>query len=408
MRKKRNDGGYILIVVLLVFAVLSIVGMTVAGVAMSRTNQTSQNLTFLQARKAAEMGLKDYQKLIRDKAQWIRDQEIYPGESNPDVTEQLKDMLNQIPESYDSESNGKLQGLSGNPGYRVERTGTEYNDDDKTVRWEIKSTGTVNGNSRSITENVMISLVNTKYQENSEEITPEYMGITLPYHDGSIMAGDNVELYWKRTYRFLWWVDDYKNYDDHEIKDNVTQQEGAKIYKPEDVMDGKIIFRGDVLQSRNVENEMDSVENQFDEMPAPIHFHNDEISGNVDRNMRLDGLNRTVRENLFLNGNVFHRSGSFTIDRSFTVNGYYFANNAFSIAPSATKHFVFMRTVYIDGDLTIDVNNGSTVEFREGIVCSGDIKLKVGHNSTIIIGHEKNAGEEKSSVSLFFDIPEYK
>ncbi|MFD2618153.1 polymer-forming cytoskeletal protein [Terrilactibacillus laevilacticus] len=179
-----NEKGSALLMTLLVLMVFSILGMALVTMSFNHTKQVGHQIEQTQATSAAEMGLKAF---------------------NIQIEETIDDINHQLPETFNqflsllhtekpSQLSSDLSDLQGHPSYQVsiENVTTAGSK----VTWTIKSTGKVQGIEKSITQDRTFIYGQETSSEGSTDgnlsnRTPEYMGLSLPYMEGSVIIDGN-------------------------------------------------------------------------------------------------------------------------------------------------------------------------------------------------------------------------
>lgn len=179
----RKENGSTLVVVLLVMAVFSVLGLTLIGVSLAHSQQISQSAAKIQATNAAEMGIKAYDQKITDVLETI-------NHNVPDTFSAFKTALDSaLPNELNSDES--VSSMQGDPRYAVTVLNETANSANQ-IQFTLKSEGNAGNIVQTVTQVKTFTYHRGSDNTNTgdSDHTPEYFGLSLPYMDGSLIMGD--------------------------------------------------------------------------------------------------------------------------------------------------------------------------------------------------------------------------
>lgn len=389
--RRKTESGYALIVVLLVITVFSILGLTVMSVSFNHSKQFSKETTQTQALNVAEMGLKAYDKKINLNID---------GLAPFDVSQFQSKLETSLPQSLNSSTNSTLNSMQGNPSYIVTR-GNVGTPSKNLIPVIITSQGTVNGQTQIITQTKTF-----KYQTVSSgnsgdpNYTPEYMGLSLPYVNGSFHNG---YLSWLSSDYQPKWISEgtLVHHGDFWINNNI-------VY-----IDGKQVTTADTIHQ---DVDLSQVKNLFLGMPldypanqplagASLNNESNINQVNYNNDVNFSSFNLTDKNpNVTINGKAYInssintgnlKSGTITFNDDIAINGDLNAGN--------NVIFIFKKNVYING--AINASNQSSLTFEKSLYINGS-NINLNNNSSLYVGGNtriQNAGSLNGSGNATFN-----
>ncbi|RYL87534.1 polymer-forming cytoskeletal protein [Sporolactobacillus sp. THM7-4] len=391
----RRQKGYALLLTLLVITLFSILGLMLISVSFNHTKQFTEETYRTQATNAAEMGLKDYNQKIGVLMSGMT-------QNKPSSFQEFENQLNNTP-SLPAVYHEQFPNLQGEPEFDIHVTKTVNPSADR-IQWTIRSIGTVQGESRTITQDKTFTF-DSRYTG-----TPEYKGLSLPYMNGSAIVApgnwncndhnnnhvsingstdncigateENVDLSGVRSAFQSMSVasssDDTVPVDskgnmnaDGEVKGNVYVAPGDGTINIPDhlVFDGNVYFGKDVTITGDA-----------------VFKGNVSVSGNlvVKGNVRIEG-------NILIGGNLDFNGGD-------VYEGYAYIGGDLSRGSDngpKDSDTVFKRTVYINRNFAVKSNKAS-IQFEQGIVVQGEASPKTSANGSITIGHQQRGTDDST------------
>ncbi|TGA99526.1 hypothetical protein E4665_04165 [Sporolactobacillus shoreae] len=351
----RNENGSTLIVVLLVIAVFSVLGLTLIGVSLAHSQQTNQSTYQVQATNAAEMGLKAYDQKIS---------EVLLGLNNnvPSSFNTFKATLDSdLPTSLDS--NQGVNSMQDNPQYEVIIENESFINNE--VQFLIKSTGMVQGVLRTITQNKVFNYT-----------PPGYMGLSLPHMSGSLIHAGDLWCSGSQTY-----INGQLCTNDttHQTVD-LTSIKGLFINMPLTYPQNQPINGASTVEGSNV------VQSEFD---TPVNF-------NSQLNLKSSEDSIVFNDPVYVGGSI-NTGGTF---KSVDFNKAVAINGDINAGQAANYHF--KDNVYINGNLNI--SDGASVTFDRSVyIMNGNLNL---HNTgSVYFGgnvHMQTSGQLNGTGSATF------
>ncbi|WP_010630288.1 hypothetical protein [Sporolactobacillus vineae] len=353
----RKENGSTLVVVLLVMAVFSVMGLMLIGVTLAHSRQIGQSTAKIQATNAAEMGLKEYQLKLN---KWY--QTLNTSENSSSFDELKTQIMNiSVPK--------RTLNLSNNPTYEIINK-KEIQSTDHQFVIKIVSQGSAQNETRTISQDEIIQM-NDQFQRNEE-----HQGLSLPYMNGSVIVNpghwgiqgkgkkDNIHIY------------DHTGNETDPTEETVDLSgvENAFIRMPMATQDdsgtpvvGNTIS-GDIYGNSN---DMDFSGNKTFE--NNVYINGDvTISGNIvfKGNVHIEG-SLTVKGDIQVDGNLYVK-GNLAYGNGNQYTGYVFVGGEMSRRDnSGDGNIVFERTVYVNGDFNPKDGNKSKLYFNRGVVIDG-------------------------------------
>lgn len=406
MKKTLNQDGAALVIVLMMMTLFSLLGLTLLGMNITSAKQNNVTLSHIQAQDVAEMGLKAYDQFINK----VKIDTI----NNPSTinTLSLKDTFvnSTDPTSFynlvNHSSNNHLVNLnlssSSNIDYKISRTvNTNSSNDNQT--WTIKSTGTVDGTSKTITMIKSVTYDDKNLTQKSSD------GFQLPYLNAAFYSP--VGMTFKGTGK----------------KGTVTFEGNA--IAPYFNGTGKVIISPDntvlktntTIPSSNINQYFQTIVNDFNNNLTNIQTNppnaeiiynhakkSDTLSGISINNAQTPlkenvhfGSTLNVVGNSEIDGNVII-DGDLNIDKdvSFTVTGYLLIKGNLNIDGPQANIVDFQHTVYVENNYTQKGSANAVnhvMNFEQGLVVMG----KSGNESTIEVkkGYQVTFGNQTKDQS---------
>ncbi|MDD9147650.1 hypothetical protein OYT88_03675 [Sporolactobacillus sp. CQH2019] len=403
MKKPNTPGrqkGSVLLVVLLVIAVFSIMGLFLISVSFSHMRQIGLEISRTQATNAAEMGLKAYNQKINEELKTI-------NRNVPGTFEAFKTALDSaLPDSLNSSGDQDIRSMQGNPEYEV-AIGNEHAGDNQ-IQLTVTSTGTVQGEKRIIAQEKIF-----KYGSDSSggssggdsDRTPEYMGLSLPYMEGSLIhqgnyychTNDNVFINGSSANC----VGDTKQTVDFSAIQSLFQDmplvappsspiAGAPTISGNDVT--QPLFEGAVNFSNQLNIQSINTPSVFDgdvHVDGQLNIENPStFNGDVYTSGQMN-----IKEDTVFNGNVLI-NGQLNVEQGVTVtfNGYVRINQQVNLKKDSDA--TFMKNTYINGQ----GNDTGKATYVGNVYFGGDLNSEGGdtYQGYVFINGSNNRSDDSA------------
>jgi Tfp pilus assembly protein PilX len=406
----RKENGSTLVVVLLVMAVFSVMGLMLIGVTLAHSRQIGQSIAKIQATNAAEMGLKAYDQKIERAIDLVNDNLDYHNTLNAAKTA----LDSALPDSINADDHQSITSMQGSPDYdaSIEIAAGENNE----ITLTIQSVGTVQKESQTIVQHQILKYnysssdsnggIDSGTPDDGNDFTPDYLGLSLPYVDGSFHNG---YLPWLPNDYQPKWISNgsFVHHGSFYINHNVVYIDGKQVTTDDTI--GQTV---DLSQIRSLFLDM-PLTYPPDQQIDGAQWNNDSnvIQNNYPNDINFSSFNlNSSNPNVIVDGKAYInssintgklQSGTITFNDDVAING--------DLNAGHDVKFIFNKNVFINGSINASKNAKITIQKSlyingSNINLNDDSSLDVGSNACIInAGSINGTGNAIFNGNVYFD-----